>query len=121
MVDKKQIQVGNWLRDEEGTWGTVKSIGERITVSFFSDERSYLQDELSGIVVNRNILSLCDFLAHNERYRHKETFVSVRYFGDGDLIFEIPSENEEFAFVHEFQNLFFKATGMLLKPNLIGI
>jgi hypothetical protein len=121
MVDKKEIKIGNWLRNGEGTWGTVRSIGNYITMSFFSDERDYLPDELSGIIVNRHILSVSDFLPFNNGFRHKETFVFVRYLDDGDLIFELPDENQEFAFVHQLQNIFLKSTGRSLQPNLVGL
>jgi hypothetical protein len=121
MVRLNEIKAGNWLCTEDGSWGTVESVGERIMLSLFSDTRGFLAEELWGIKVNRHILSLCNFQLQDARYIYKETFWYLKYYDEGDISIELPYGEEKLAFVHQLQNIFFDITGQLLNPNLCGI
>jgi hypothetical protein len=120
MINSKDIRIGNWICTYENQWGTVKSITNTIVVNHALNTRNYDPEMLFPIKVALYILPLCGFQIFNAGYRHKETYHFLRYFGEGDLILDVPGEPVKFSYVHQLQNLYFTLTGKLLEPNLYG-
>lgn len=120
MINLKEIRNGNWLSTYDGNWGIVKSIKERIMLDTFAGVRGYLPEELFPINVTTDILSVCGFQQLDGRFRHKDSYILLRYYADGDLGFETANDVLPFAFVHQLQNIYLNATGQFLEPNLYG-
>src|SRR4051812_17114935 len=61
MIDKNQLRVGNWIRTDEGEYGTVKYLDRYIMVGAFSRTRGFSPEQLDPINVTSDILSLAAF------------------------------------------------------------
>jgi hypothetical protein len=122
MIDKNQLRPGNWVRTDEGQYGTVIKLDRYIMVAAFSCTRGFSSEQLDPIIVTSDILSLAEFELYDSVYIHKRTGLQLRYHGEGDV--KLMHDNhviEEFAYVHQMQNIYSDATGQLLEPNLMGI
>lgn len=126
MIDAKQLRIGNWIYDNNGT-------PDQVSADWFAAYNMNFETatENTGILLTPEILQKCGFESDNIGWRLKISEFMFLWWGElehivrlcsSDNIYSYPIHLKDpvchFQFLHQLQNLYFALTGTELQIKL---
>jgi hypothetical protein len=125
VLEYNKLRIGNWLIDSrDGNYCVVTStspklIVERYLLGRYEAQFSYVK----GVTIIRDNLSLAEFQLNEGLYERTINNIHLVIVArDNNLFHWWVNEifTDSFTYIHELQNAFQDATGILLELNLVG-